>query len=134
MLLDLPQQAISVEDVEKQQTDKSSLGRYLEFSSSAGLGPWLQSVLSWQKPSPPKQEGLVEDVYMLNILLPVDSNKPVSWSVSEKTRERKVFEGGELFEGQILSDAQGHSSVSYCLMTSSQQETTHVMMALLFFS
>lgn len=62
-----------------------------------------------------QQEGLVEDVYMLNILLPVDSNKPVSWSVSEKTRERKVFEGRELFEGQILSDAQGHSSVKLLL-------------------
>lgn len=46
---------------------------------------------------------------MLNILLPVDSNKPVSWSVSEKTRERKVF------EGRILSDAQGHSSVKLLL-------------------
>ena len=63
-----------------------------------------------------QQQGLVDDVNV-PLLSPEDSNKPVNWSVSERTRERKVFEGGEVFEGQVLSDAQGHSSVSYCLMT-----------------
>lgn len=66
-----------------------------------------------------QQEGLVEDVYVLNVPLPspVDRNKPVDWSRNEITREKKGFEGGELFEGQTLSDAQGHSSVCYCLVT-----------------
>lgn len=41
----------------------------------------------------PQQEGLVEDVYVLNVPLPslVDSNKPVDWSRNEITREKGVL-------------------------------------------